>query len=165
MDYSADLERIALQEQRLRFTQFNADIAWDLGNRLRQKALERQQALVIDITINGFQLFCCAMAGTTPENTDWARRKRNVVNRFQRSSYAMGLHLAHKQVDLMDKYGLATSDYAAHGGCFPIRVSDVMIGTVVVSGLPQREDHNLVVEVLCEMLNQPLETLRLDSLS
>ena len=162
MNIEQDLERIALQEQRLRFASFDANTAWELGNRLRQKAVERQQALVIDITINGFQLFCCAMAGTTPENTDWARRKRNVVHRFQRSSYAMGLHLKEKSIDLMEKYGLPSSDYAAHGGCFPLRVSDVMVGTVVVSGLPQREDHNLVVEVLCEMLNQPLETLHLD---
>ncbi|WP_020559335.1 heme-degrading domain-containing protein [Thiofilum flexile] len=156
-----DLERVTLQEQLLRFTHFDANTAWELGCRLRHKAFERQQSLVIDITVNGFQLFCCAMEGTTPENTDWARRKRNVVQRFQRSSYAMGLHFSLKQVDLMEKYGLPSSDYAAHGGCFPIRVSDVMVGTVVVSGLPQRDDHNLVIEVLCEMLHQPIEQLRL----
>lgn len=162
MTTQLDLERIALQEQRLCFTTFDANTAWELGNRLRQRALERNQALAIDITINGFQVFFCAMTGTTPENTDWARRKRNVVNRFQRSSYAMGLHLKHKNDDLMEKYGLPTSDYAAHGGCFPIRVGNMMIGTVVVSGLPQREDHNLVVEVLCEMLHQPLADLSLE---
>jgi uncharacterized protein (UPF0303 family) len=162
MNTQHDLELIMLQEQLLCFSTFDADTAWDLGNRLRQKALERNQALAIDITINGFQLFFCAMAGTTPENKDWARRKRNVVNRFQRSSYGMGLYLKEKNIDLMEKYGLPTSDYAAHGGCFPIRVGKMMIGTVVVSGLPQREDHNLVVEVLCEMLHQPLNLLALD---
>ena len=58
MNIEQDLERIALQEQRLRFASFDANTAWELGNRLRQKAVERQQALVIDITINGFQMFC-----------------------------------------------------------------------------------------------------------
>ena len=39
--------------------------------------------------------------------------------------------------------------YAAHGGAFPILLRGTgCIGTVAVSGLPQLEDHRLVVEAL-----------------
>jgi uncharacterized protein (UPF0303 family) len=34
-----------------------------------------------------------------------------------------------------------------------------IVGAITVSGLPQREDHNLVVEVLAGILDQPLDGL------
>ncbi len=79
------------------------------------------------------------MAGTTPDNVDWIRRKRNVVQRFHRSSYAIGLQLAKQQTTLTEQVGVDARDYAAHGGCFPIRLHGTgCIGTITVSGLPQR---------------------------
>ena len=46
--------------------------------------------------------------------------------------------------------------FAAHGGSFPITVRDVgVIGTVTVSGLPQAQDHALVVEALQTFLGAP----------
>jgi uncharacterized protein (UPF0303 family) len=48
--------------------------------------------------------------------------------------------------------GLPLRDYADHGGSFPISVKGVgCVGAVTVSGLPQREDHALVVQVLAQM--------------
>jgi uncharacterized protein (UPF0303 family) len=39
--------------------------------------------------------------------------------------------------------------YAAHGGSFPIYVRGTgPVATVTVSGLPQKADHDLVVEAL-----------------
>jgi uncharacterized protein (UPF0303 family) len=43
--------------------------------------------------------------------------------------------------------------YAPHGGSFPVYVAGVgAVATVTVSGLPQQQDHNLVVEALREIL-------------
>ena len=61
-----------------------------------------------------------------------------------------------------DRYNLPDADYAAHGGCFPIHVIGAgIIGAVTVSGLPQREDHNLAVEAICLTLNLDPNPLRL----
>ena len=108
-------------------------------------------------------IFFFAMQGAKPENADWARRKRNVVDMLWRSSYAVGLSLQEEESSLETKLGLPTRDYAPHGGSFPIRVVGVgAIGTVTVSGLPQRDDHAMVVEALAAMAGLPLAGLALD---
>ena len=82
--------------------------------------------------------------------------------RFFRSSYALGLVLAQQQTSIEAKFGLDSADYATHGGSFPIFVKGTgCIGAVTVSGLPQREDHNMVVEALCRLLDQDHNLLRL----
>jgi len=163
MDIEQDLERIALQERRLRFEHFDAQLAWTLGTRLKAAAEERRVAVAIDIQLHGQPLFFYAMPGTTPNNVDWIRRKRNVVLRFHRSSYAIGLSLQREQTTLGAKTGADPRDYATHGGGFPIfLVGTECIDAITVSGLPQRDDHMLVVAVLADYLNIPTKELALD---
>ena len=117
---------------------------------------------MIDIQVNEHQLFHVALPGVTPNNADWVRRKRNLVQHYHCSSYLMKLRLQHQKAGLEDKTGLNTRDLAAAGGCFPILLKGTgCIGTITVSGLPQREDHNLVVSVLAEYLQLPLPELAL----
>jgi uncharacterized protein (UPF0303 family) len=162
MSTSEDLARIVLQEQELQFASFDEETAWRLGSRLRSMALEREFKIVIDVRRIGQPLFYTALAGTTPDNVDWVRRKSNVTARFLRSSYALGLEMEEKKSNLFDRYGLTVSDYASHGGCFPLRVVNAgMIGSVTVSGLAQRADHELAVEAICAELERDYESLRL----
>lgn len=159
-----DIEQIALQEQRLQFERFDATTAWELGTLLKTAAEQRGVAVAIDIQLHGQPLFFFAMPGTTPDNVDWIRRKRNTVQRFHKSSYAMGLQLKQRGTRLDENFGISPIDYATAGGCFPLILRGTgCVGTITVSGLPQREDHNLVVEALAEMLGQPLDQLALDS--
>ncbi len=168
MSLADDITRIAHQEQLLRFPAFDPEIAWTLGLTLRELAIARKQSIVIDIRRFGQphqQLFYNALPGTTPDNARWVQRKVNVVARFHRSSYAVGLYLQHNNSSLTEKYALPEAEYATHGGAFPIHVENAgIIGAVTVSGLPQREDHNLVVEALCLILTHDHATLRLPTL-
>ena len=164
MGISEDLERVALQERELRLQRLDAHVAWDLGVRLKTMMESRGLALAIDIRRFGQLLFYAALEGTTPDNAEWVRRKSNLVARFHRSSYAMGLSLKVKNETLLEKFGLPVADYAAHGGSFPLAVAGAgVVGSVTVSGLPQRADHELVVEALCVELGCDYAELRLAS--
>jgi uncharacterized protein (UPF0303 family) len=158
-----DLARIALQEQQLQFSVFDEDTAWRLGSSVRAMALERKLSLVVDVRRIGQPLFYSALPGTTPDNVEWVRRKSNVTARFHRSSYAIGREMELKKSSLFERYGLPIADYASHGGSFPLRaVGAGVIGSLTVSGLPERADHQLAVEALCNELQKPFESLRLD---
>jgi uncharacterized protein (UPF0303 family) len=165
MPIAQDLDLIARQESELRLPAFDPDTAWRLGTSLRDLAISRAQSIVIDIRRFGQPhqpLFYTALTGTTPDNQRWVQRKVNVVARFHRSSYAIGLELAQSGRPFEQRYNLPEADYAAHGGCFPIHVQHAgIVGAITVSGLPQREDHNLVVEALCLELRRDHATLRL----
>lgn len=153
-NFTDDLARLTLQEEQLQFDTFSPDTAWQLGTRLKEAIEVHGKAAAIDIQLFGQPLFFYAMPGTTPDNIDWIRRKRNVVQRFHRSSYAMRLELRKKGTTLTDQSGLALRDHATAGGCFPILLRGTgCIGTIAVSGLPMRNDHNIIVGVLADWLN------------
>jgi uncharacterized protein (UPF0303 family) len=162
MDLSRDLEKIEHQERELTFPKFDFEIAWQIGHRLRELATDRRLPVVIDVRYFGQPLFYCALPGSVPDNAEWVRRKSNTVARFHRSSYAVGLMLKQAQTTLLERYALPVTDFAAHGGSFPIHVKGIsVIGAVTVSGLPQRADHGLVVEALCLELGQDHGSLAL----
>ncbi|WP_440410970.1 heme-degrading domain-containing protein [Neorhizobium petrolearium] len=163
MAIEEDIAKIAEQERTLVFDRFDLSTAWDLGSLLRHMATERGLGVAIDVRLHSMPAFYAALPGSTADNEGWVRRKRNLVLRFFQSSYAIGRKLAQQEATLQEKYGLSSADYAAHGGSFPITVAGVgCVGAVTVSGLPQREDHNLVVEALARMLGKDISLLRLD---
>lgn len=163
MTLAADIDRIAEQERRLQLPRMGPDDAWQLGSRLREIAAERGVPLTIEIRLQGETCFFSSMTGTTPANTDWARRKRNTVELMHRSSYGVGRSLERDGRTLEDTMGLPSRDYASHGGSFPLRVRDVgVVGVVTVSGAPQREDHHIVVMALAERCGIALAELALD---
>jgi uncharacterized protein (UPF0303 family) len=163
MGLSEDLERVALQERELQLAAFDEQVAWEIGVRLRTMAEERGLAIVIDVRRFGQPLLYTALKGTTPDNVSWVHRKSNVVARFHRSSYAVGLQMKLKN-DSLEARGLPISEYATHGGSFPLAVKGAgIVGSVTVSGLPQRADHELVVEALCGILGRHYADLKLGS--
>ena len=162
MGLNEDLERIALQERDLQLPRLDAQIAWELGSRMRAIAVERGLAVVIDIRRFGQPLFYAALDSTTPDHPEWVRRKSNVVARFHTSSYIAGLKEKLKNQTLAETQGLSVADYATHGGSFPLTVTGAgVVGSATVSGLPQRADHELVVEALCAVLGRNYADLKL----
>jgi uncharacterized protein (UPF0303 family) len=105
--------------------------------------------VTVDIRRGDQQLFHCALAGTAADNDAWIERKNRVVRRFGHSSFYVGQSLRLDGVTIAERFLLDEAEYAPHGGAFPVIVRDVgVVGTVTVSGLPQEDDHRLVVGAL-----------------
>ena len=161
MGLAEDFDRVNLQERELQLDRMDEQVAWEIGTRLRALAEERELAVVVDVRRFGQPLFYSALKGTTPDNAEWVRRKSNCVARFLRSSYGLGLFLKNRN-DSLEVRGLPAADYASHGGSFPITVKGAgIVGSITVSGLPQRADHELVVEALCGFLGRSYDDLKL----
>ena len=143
------MAELIAQEQRLQFTRFDNDDAWRLGCLLVELARERGAAVTIDVRRGEQQLFHCALPGTSADNDAWIERKIRVVRRYGSSSYLVGQRFRDQGTSFEERSRLDPDLFAAHGGAFPVLVASVgLVGTVAVSGLPQLEDHLLVVEAL-----------------
>ena len=147
------LKQLLDEEQELQFIGFNEETAWQIGSQLVEKCIKDGLSITVDITRGEHQLFHASLSGTSADNDEWVKRKTRLVNRFGHSSFYIGQFLKSKGRTLKDLYLLDESDYAPHGGCFPINVKGTgMVGTITVSGLPQEEDHKLVVQSIREYL-------------
>lgn len=152
-NFESLLQELLAQEEELQFRAFRNEDALALGMLLVNRAKADAKVLTVDICRNGQQLFHCALPGTSADNDAWIRRKNNVVNRFGHSSFYVGTQFRAKNTTFEQSSRLDIDQYAAHGGAFPLIVRNVgVVGTVTVSGLPQEEDHRLVVDVLREFL-------------
>ena len=149
------LKQLLDEEQELQFRMFNEATAWQVGSQLVEYASGQGLPVTIDITRGQHQLFHASLRGTTADNDEWVKRKVRLVYRFGHSSFYMGQMLKSKGKSIEEAYLISENEYAPHGGCFPVIVRGTgMVGTITVSGLPQEEDHKLVVHAIREYLAQ-----------
>jgi uncharacterized protein (UPF0303 family) len=131
------------------FDRFDEQTAWDVGIALREAGLAAGLPIAISIRRNGQELFHAALPGASADNDGWLARKSAVVDRYGRSSLRVGEEFRVNGGSFDEDSRLDVGLFAAHGGAFPILLRGTgCIGTVAVSGLPQLEDHRLVVETL-----------------
>lgn len=146
-------QRVEAEERVLVFESFTNDDALTLGLALVEKARAGRLPIAIDVERCGQRVFHAAMPGSAPDNFHWIERKKRLVNRVFRSSYSVALKLRATGKTLAESLFLDEKDYAPHGGCVPVVVDRVgFVGTVTVSGLAQKDDHELVVGAMREHL-------------
>jgi len=162
MSLEADIAAIIRQEQALKFKNFNEADAWLLGRQMHEAAAAAKLPFLIEIRLGGRQLFVSALPGTSPDNGEWVRRKANSVLRFHKSSYRVGLELELRGGRFDASRGIDPMNHAEHGGGFPLHISGTgIVGAIIVSGVPQRQDHEFLVEQLCRFLGQDYANLKL----
>ncbi|MEU2870030.1 heme-degrading domain-containing protein [Streptomyces olivoreticuli] len=144
-----EVTRLEADERRLVLDRFGNDDAWELGSLLVSLARTRGAAVTVGIRRGEQRLFHCALPGTSADNDAWIDRKCRVVERYAESSFLVGARFRAKGRTFESHSRLDPNLYAAHGGAFPLRLRGTgVVGAVAVSGLPQADDHALVVEAL-----------------
>lgn len=147
-----DIAALEAEEERLILARFDETTALHLGQSILALASAMAAPVVINIRTADRTLFHAALPGSSPLNDRWARRKSNTALMFQASSMLVTLRLRAKGRDL-ERDALDNQDFAASGGAVPIRVRDTgVVAVATVSGLPEEQDHALVVRGLETLL-------------
>ncbi|GAA4659129.1 heme-degrading domain-containing protein [Kineococcus glutinatus] len=147
------LEELAAQEAELTWPHLDEDDAWRLGCALVDEARRRALPVAVDVSRGEQQLFHAALRGSAPDNDAWLARKARTVRRFHHSSLFVGQRCREAGGTLEEVFQLPQRQFCDHGGAFPLTVAGTgVVGVVGVSGLPQLEDHALVVQVLRRLL-------------
>lgn len=130
------------------YPRFDEAIALDLGQRLTQIALAEGLGVVINIRTANRTLFHAATPNSAALNDLWARRKSNTALITGKASLMVGVENRAKGRSILDD-GLNLADYAENGGAVPVMVAGSgVVAVVTVSGLPQVEDHALVMRAM-----------------
>ncbi len=156
-----DIAAISRQENALYLPAFSRQIAWEAGLLARTLAEQRGHAIGIEICAMGVPVFTTCLDGTSVSTMRWLRRKAATVAHFDRSSYGLWLQLQSKGQTIA-RHALPEEEFAADGGGFPLRVANAgLVGSLTISGLDQRSDHEFAVEVLCRYLQKNYAALAL----
>jgi uncharacterized protein (UPF0303 family) len=121
------------------------EIATDLGR-------ERKLPIAIEVRISDWIIYHASLEGSKPENDWWIRRKAAVVNLKQHSTMYERVSAEERGVDWHSENNLPDETHAIHGGAIPLITNEGFKGILIISGLPQVEDHLFAVEVLTEFL-------------
>ena len=146
-DYST--KELLQQEEDFSFSSFNNNDAIALGQEMLKIATSQKAPVIVQVRIGQQIIFHAALTGTTTENDWWINRKARVVEKFNHSSIYVRVSFEEKNQTFEEHSGLDNELYAAHGGGFPIIVTGQgVVGVALVSGLPQVEDHKMIIQGL-----------------
>jgi uncharacterized protein (UPF0303 family) len=146
-DYST--QELMKQEEYFSFSSFTNEDAISLGQEMLKIATSQKAPVIVQVRIGQQIIFHTALAGTTTENDWWINRKARVVEKFNHSSIYVRVSFEEKNQTFEEHSGLDNELYAAHGGGFPIIVAGQgVVGVALVSGLPQVEDHKMIIQGL-----------------
>lgn len=148
---SADL---LAQETRATLEHLSNDDAVDIGLLAVKLARFSHLAIALEVHRAGRVVFRAALPGSTPDNDRWLTGKARVVDGFHHSTLYERVRHEENDVDFYAVTGLSPELFAAHGGGIPLAIRGTgVIGALVVSGLPQVEDHKFAVDVLTRYID------------
>ena len=127
--------------------------ALEIGQIAYELATSRGINPAIEVRIGEWIVFHASLPGTDTTNDWWMGRKARVVLLTGHSSMHERVLAEETNIDWFAKHGVEEEQYAIHGGGLPINVAGKgLAGILLISGLPQVQDHLLGVEVLTEYL-------------
>ena len=151
---------LLLEEKVLQLDSINNLDAVNIGKIATEIAIDRKLPVAIEVRIGGWVIYHASLPGSTPENDWWMSRKARTVMLKHHSTMYERVRAEERGVDWHKENNLLDETHAIHGGGLPlITKDDGFVGVLLISGLPQVEDHLLGVEVLTEFLARKGELL------
>ena len=134
--------------------------AIEIGEIANSFGTQRSLPIAVEVRVGDWAVYHASLPGSTPENDWWIGRKARVVKLKQHSTMFERVLAVEQGIDWHKENNLLDETHAIHGGGLPlITKDDGFVGVLLISGLPQVEDHLLGVEVLTEFLARKGELL------
>ena len=134
--------------------------ALEIGEIAKSLGMARNLPIATEVRLGDWIIYHASLPGSKPENDWWLLRKARTVILKQHSTMYERVSAEERGVDWHQENNLLDETHAIHGGGLPlITRDDGFTGVLLISGLPQVEDHLLGVEVLTEFLARKGELL------
>ena len=134
--------------------------AVEIGEIAKSFGTQRSLPIAVEVRVGDWAVYHASLPGSTPENDWWIGRKARVVKLKQHSTMFERVLAEEQGIDWHKENNLLDETHAIHGGGLPLITKDEgFVGVLLISGLPQVEDHLLGVEVLTEFLARKGELL------
>ena len=152
--------QLLAEEQILTLPSLSSTEGLEIGEIAKSLGLLRNLPIAIEVRLGDWIIYHVSLPGSTPENDWWISRKARTVMLKQHSTMYERVNAEERGVDWHKENNLPDETYAIHGGGLPlITKNEGFVGVLLISGLPQTEDHLLGVEVLTESLARKGEQL------
>jgi uncharacterized protein (UPF0303 family) len=148
------------EEQLLALPDLSLKSAIEIGEIAKSLGTQRSLPIAVEVRVGDWIVYHASLPGSTPENDWWIGRKARVVKLKKHSSMFERVLAEEQGIDWHKENNLLDETHAIHGGGLPlITKEDGCVGVLIISGLPQVDDHLLGVEVLTEFLARKGELL------
>ncbi len=152
--------QLLIEEQILTLPSLSTAEALEIGEIAKSLGVARNLPIAIEVRLGDWIIYHASLPGSKPENDWWISRKARTVMLKRHSTMYERLSAEERGVDWYKENNLLDETHAIHGGGLPlITKGDGFVGVLLISGLPQVEDHLLGVEVLTEFLARKGELL------
>jgi len=148
------------EEQLLSLPSLKMADSLEIGEIAKNFGMTRNLPIAFEVRLGDWIVYHASLPGSTPENDWWIGRKARVVKLKQHSTMYERVLAEEQGIDWHKENNLLDETHAIHGGGLPlITKEDGFVGVLIISGLPQVDDHLLGVEVLTEFLARKGELL------
>ncbi len=134
--------------------------ALELGEIAVAMGKARSLPIAVEVRLKDWTVYHASLPGSSPENDRWIARKARVVLATGRSTMFERVLAEEQGIDWYASKNLPEETHAIHGGGLALNVKGLgFVGVLLISGLPQVEDHLFGVEVVAEYLARKGELL------
>ena len=152
--------QLLIEEQILTLPSLSTAEALEIGEIAKSLGVARNLPIATEVRIGDWIIYHASLPDSKPENDWWMSRKARVVMLKHHSTMYERVSAEERGVDWHKENNLLDETHAIHGGGLPlITKNEGFVGMLLISGLPQVEDHLLGVEVLTEFLARKGELL------